>query len=123
VGIDIVSVDRVERLLQRHGSRFLARCFRPGELPDGADGRRRLDFAAQVAGRWAVKEACLKALGGDVRGIPYRDIEVGRSAGGAPRVVLHGLAAAALAAGGGGTVQASLSHERDAAVGFVVIDR
>jgi holo-[acyl-carrier protein] synthase len=122
VGVDIVAVDRVEQLLLRHGARFLARCFLPGELPPGAGVRSRADFAAQVAGRWAVKEACLKALGGDVRGIPYRDIEVGRAAGGAPVVTLHGRAAAALAAGGGGRVLASLSHERMAAVGFVVID-
>ena len=134
VGVDIVSVGRVERLLLRHGQRFLARCFGPEELPAGRDGRPRFDFAAQVAGRWAVKEACLKALGclaapgnpagpaGDVRGIPYRDIEVRRAAGGAPFVLLHGLAAAALASGGGGRVLASLSHEREVAVGFVVID-
>jgi holo-[acyl-carrier protein] synthase len=122
VGVDIVSVGRVEQLLLRHGSRFLARCFRPEELPAGADGRRRFDFAAHVAGRWALKEACLKAIGGDLRGIPYRDIEVRREVGGAPCVRLHGRAAAALAAGGGGRLLASLSHEREVAVGFVVID-
>lgn len=128
MGIDIVSVDRVERLLARHDSRFLARCFRPEELPSGADGHRRGDFAAQVAGRWAVKEACLKALGcldatgGDVSGIPYRDIEVRRAPAGAPVVVLHGRAAAALAAGGGGRVLGSLSHECGAAVGFALIE-
>jgi holo-[acyl-carrier protein] synthase len=134
MGVDIVSVSRVEQLLRRHDSRFLARCFRPEELPAGADGRRLSDFPSRVAGRWAVKEACLKALGclesgdrpgtiaGDVRGIPYRDIEVRPMAGGAPEVVLHGRAAALFAAGGGGRVLASLSHEREVAVGFVVID-
>jgi len=125
VGVDIVSVARVEQLLRRHDSRFLARCFRPEELPADADGLPRVDFAAQVAGRWAVKEACLKALGclkGDVRGIPYRDIDVRRAAGGAPFVVLHGRAAALFASGGGCRVLASLSHESEVAVGFVVID-
>ena len=121
IGIDIVAVDRVEQLLRRHERRFLDRCFRPGELVTAADGRRRVDFAAHVAGRWAVKEACLKALGGQLGGIPYRDIEVGRAPGGAPCVTLHGRAAEALAAAGGGRVLASLSHEREAAVGFVVI--
>lgn len=134
MGVDIVSVGRVAQLMRRHDSRFLARCFRPDELPTGADGHRCLDFAAQVAGRWAVKEACLKALGcldvgdcpaglgGGVRGIPYRDIEVRRLAGSMLEVVLHGRAAARFAAGCGGRVLASLSHEREAAIGFVVID-
>lgn len=57
MGIDIVDVGRVERLLARHGDRFLARCFRAGEIMADAGGGRRDDLAAHVAGRWAVKEA------------------------------------------------------------------
>lgn len=123
MGIDIVDVGRVERLLQRHGDRFLERCFRPGEILPDAQGRPRHDLAAHVAGRWALKEACLKALGGHLGGIPYGDIEVARAPGGAPQVVLHGRAAEALATRGGGRVLVSLSHERTAAVGLVVIER
>jgi holo-[acyl-carrier protein] synthase len=122
IGTDLVAIGRVEELLGRHGSRFLARCFRPGEVAGGSGVPVRRDLAAHVAGRWAVKEACLKALGGDLRGIPYRDIEVQASAGGGPEVVLHGRAAAALAACGGRRILASISHERDLAVGFVVIE-
>lgn len=118
IGVDIVDVGRVAALLQRHGGRFLDRCFRTGEI----DGDR-VDLAAHVAGRWALKEACLKAIGGPVGGIPYRDIEVVRSPAGAPGIRLHGTAAAALAAVGGGRVLASLSHERNLAVGFVIVDR
>lgn len=126
IGIDIVDVARVQGLLDRHGDRFLARCFRPGELMTAADGGARADLAAHVAGRWAVKEACLKALGAgsgaDLGLIPYADIEVTRRPGAAPRVTLHGRAAAALAARGGGRILASLSHERSAAVGLVLIE-
>ncbi len=130
IGIDIVDVARVQGLLDRHGDRFLARCFRPGELMTAADGGPRADLAAHVAGRWAVKEACLKALGGgagaaagpDPRGIPYADIEVARQPGAAPRVTLHGRAAAALEALGGGRILVSLSHERSSAVGLVLIE-
>ena len=123
VGVDIVAVDRIEALLSRHGQRFLRRCFRNGELPLGEDGASPSGLAGQVAGRWAVKEACLKALGGEVRGVPYRDIEVRRGPAGEPSVVLHGRAAAALAAIGGRRVLASLSHERAMAVGVVIIER
>jgi len=122
IGVDIVDVARIERLLERHGDRFLARCFRPGELMPGEGGRARADLASHVAGRWAVKEACLKALGGRIGGIPYADVEVAREPGDAPRVILHGRAAASLAAAGGGRILASLSHERRAAVGLVVIE-
>lgn len=126
IGIDIVDVARVQRLLDRHGDRFLARCFRPGEVMTAADGGARADLAAHVAGRWAVKEACLKALGGDagvgVSGIPLADIEVSRRPGAPPLVTLHGRAAAAHAAAGGGRILASLSHERDTAVGLVLIE-
>lgn len=122
IGVDIVDVARIERLLERHGDRFLARCFRPGEVLPAADGRARAELALHVAGRWAVKEACLKALGGAIGGIPYADVEVARGPGGAPCVVLHGRAARLLADAGGGRVLASLSHERQAAVGLVVIE-
>ncbi len=121
IGTDVVRIGRVEALLERHGTRFLERCFRPGEVD--ADGAApRSDVAARVAGRWALKEACLKAIGGELRAIPYRDIEVRRDAGGGPQVVLHGKAAAALAARGGGRILASLSHDGGLAVGFVVIE-
>ncbi|MBK9775132.1 MAG: holo-ACP synthase [bacterium] len=122
IGVDIVDVRRVEALLARHGGRFLERCFRPSELAPAEPGCQVGCSAARVAGRWAVKEACLKALGGGIAVIPYRDIEVLRSEGGAPVVVLHGAAAAAHAAGGGGRVLASLSHERETAVGMVIIE-
>ncbi|MBK8166036.1 MAG: holo-ACP synthase [bacterium] len=122
IGVDIVDIARIQRLLDRHGERFLARCFRPGELGSAADGRDRFGLAARVAGRWAVKEACLKAMGGDLRGIPYADIEVSREQGAGPSVTLHGRAAAAHADRGGGRILASLSHERRAAVGMVVIE-
>lgn len=120
IGVDIVSVDRIERILERHGPRFLMRCFRPGELPEGGTGR--IGFPGHVAGRWAVKEACLKALGCDVRGVPYRDVEVRRGPAGEPAVLLHGRAAAALTTAGGVRILVSLSHERAMAVGFVVIE-
>lgn len=122
IGIDIVAVARVEALLRRHGDRFLERCFRPGELRERDAATPEAVFAARVAGRWAVKEAVLKALGGELGAVPYRDVEVGRTPDGAPVVTLHGRAAAALAARGGGRVLASLSHERDQAVGLAVIE-
>jgi holo-[acyl-carrier protein] synthase len=120
IGTDIVAVARIASLVERHGDRFLARCFRPGEL---AVLRERVPAAAHaaLAARWAAKEAFVKALAGRGTGVVYRDIEVVRRPDGAPELRLHGSAAAALAAAGAGGTLVSLSHERDYAAATVVL--
>ena len=116
LGTDLVAVPRVARLLERHRDRFLVRCFRPGELEGGGG-----DEAAVVSGCWAAKEALLKALGADVRHIPYRDVEVRRLPTGQPVLALHGIARATLDRRGGGRILVSISHERDHALAVVLI--
>ena len=77
VGVDIVAVDRIAALLQDHRSRFLARCFRPAERElFAARGDRG---PAALAARWAAREAFLKALGTEIRHVPYRDVEAVRA--------------------------------------------
>jgi holo-[acyl-carrier protein] synthase len=116
VGTDLCAVARMAALLERHGDRFRSRCFRAGELPPdrGAD-------PAAVAARWAAKEAVLKALGADVRAVPYRDVEVTGGAGGPPGVRLHGRARRLFEAAGGGVIHLSWTHERDHALAFAVV--
>ncbi len=114
IGTDIVSVARIAQMLDHHGDRFLARCFRSGETVSSGP--------ASVAGRWAAKEAFLKALGTDVRGIPYRSIEVVKSAHGPVKLGLHGRARDALAAAGGKKVHLTISHEREFASATVIIE-
>jgi holo-[acyl-carrier protein] synthase len=121
IGTDIVAVARLEVLLQRHRERFLNRCFREGESLRATTGEGRA-LAVSLAGRWAAKEAYLKALGQDVRGIPYRDIEVRRPQGGPPGLILHGLAERALLRCGGPRVFLTISHEREYAVATVLLD-
>ncbi len=120
LGCDIVSVQRIRDAVQRHGDRFLQRCFRPGEI--ALARRRGRAEAATLAARWAAKEAFVKALGPRSRGVPYRDIEVVRDADGVPGFALHGAARAACDAAGAGRVLLSLSHERDHAMAVVVLD-
>ncbi|MEN8007395.1 MAG: holo-ACP synthase [Candidatus Krumholzibacteriota bacterium] len=120
VGIDIVSVQRMDDLLQRHGTRFLDRCFRTGDLLVGETGAG--PEAGHVAGRWAAKEAFLKALGADVRGVPYRDIEVRKEPGGPVSLALHGKALSAMNQAGGLKAHLSISHEREFAVATVLVE-
>lgn len=120
LGTDIVAVARIAAVVERHGERFLARCYRPGEL---AVVRAREPAAAHaaLAARWAAKEAFVKAVGPHGAGVVYRDIEVLRGDDGAPSLRLHATAAAALAAAGATATLISLSHEQEYAVATVVL--
>jgi len=116
-----VAVDRIRQLLDRHGERFLERCFQQDER-ERIQGRTGSDQAAMAAGRWAAKEAFLKALGGSIAHIPYQDISVIRQSGGAPQLDVSGLAAEELAQRGGRRLHLSISHERQYAVATVLIE-
>ena len=88
-GIDIIDIPRVERMIADHGERFLARCFTEGELAYCATSKKRQ--AEHLAGRFAAKEAVLKALGtGWSGGIAWTDVEVVRLETGKPTVKLTG---------------------------------
>ncbi|MCD4751143.1 MAG: holo-ACP synthase [Thermoanaerobaculales bacterium] len=119
LGCDIVSVRRIAAAVERHGDRFMQRCFRPDEI---ALARRRGDGeAATLAARWAAKEAFVKALGAFAHGVPYRDIEVVRDGDGTPGIILHGTASDAFASTGAGSILLSLSHEREHAMAVVIL--
>jgi holo-[acyl-carrier protein] synthase len=87
LGIDATDIPRVAEMMKRYGDRFLQRVFTEGEI---AYCTRRRDPAPHLAGRFAAKEACMKALGtGHSPEIRWKDIEVVRHDG-APQLVLHG---------------------------------
>jgi holo-[acyl-carrier protein] synthase len=90
IGLDATDIPRIADILERYGDRFLHRVFTPGEI---AYCTRRRNPAPHLAGRFAVKEAAMKALGsGQSQGVLWKDIEVVR-VGGPPRLHLHGGAA------------------------------
>lgn len=122
IGIDVVDVARMADLLEKHGDRFQARCFRPGESSGKGEGVEISPESEFFAGRWAAKEAFLKALGRDVKGIPYRDIEVLQASTGKMPIMLHGRAAAALAREGGRHIHLSISLDGGFAVASVVLE-
>ncbi len=94
VGSDLIDVRRIERTIDRHGERFLARIFTATERAK-ADGRARR--AETYAKRFAAKEACAKALGTGFRqGVFWRDMGVVNLPSGRPTLQLTGGAARAL---------------------------
>lgn len=89
-GVDIVEVPRIRAILDRHRDRFLERVFTPGEQRHNAGSRTR---AQHLAGRFAAKEAVLKAMGtGLTHGLSWTEIEVVTLSSGQPAVRLSGRA-------------------------------
>jgi holo-[acyl-carrier protein] synthase len=113
VGVDIVEIERIAAVLERHGSRFLQRIYTEREV---AYCRGRV---AELAARFAAKEAASKALGTGMRGIRWRDIEVLPDGRGKPLLYLHGAALARAQELGLREFAVSLSHSRDFAVAVV----
>jgi len=88
-GIDIVETSRIAEMVREHGKHFLDRCFTPGEQAYCAANTKR--YIEHLAGRFAAKEAVLKALGTGWRGgIAWTDVEILRADSGQPSVKLHG---------------------------------
>ncbi len=90
IGLDATDLPRIADTLKRYGDRFLHRIFTDREI---AYCTRRRDPVPHLAGRFAAKEAAMKALGtGHSRGVLWKDIEVVR-VGGPPQLLFHGGAA------------------------------
>jgi holo-[acyl-carrier protein] synthase len=108
LGFDATEIARIAATVDRYGERFTHRIFTDGEI---AYCMRRRNPSIHFAGRFASKEAAMKALGtGHSQGVLWRDIEVVRQPGGPPQLRLHGGAARRFAKIGGHTSQLSISH-------------
>ena len=118
IGIDIESVTRVSRLLDRYGTRFVERVFTAAEA---SYSLRRARPAQHLAARFAAKEAAMKALGtGHSHGVVWRSVEVLRETG-PPRLRFHGAAARRFAAMGATRSLVAISHSGDFALAQVIV--
>ena len=118
LGIDATDIDRIAQTIERYGDRFVERIFTEGEV---AYCRQRRVPAIHFAGRFAAKEAAMKALGtGHSQGVLWRDVEVVRR-GGPPLLRLHGGAGRHFAKLGGRTSLLSITHSESLAVAEVLI--
>jgi holo-[acyl-carrier protein] synthase len=118
LGVDICEIERMERALLRHPT-MRARVFTPDERAY-CDSKARP--AESYAGRFAAREAVIKALGG-YRGRRWQDIQVRRAPSGAPEIVLDGNAKRRADALGVGRVLITFTHEKTSAVAFAVAVR
>ena len=124
IGSDLCDIRRIERSLERFGTRFTHRIFTAGER---ARSERRAASAASYARRFAAKEACAKALGTGMRGgVFWHHMEVVNLPGGRPTMRLTGGALQRLQdmvpAGHEAFVHVSLTDDPPMAQAFVVIE-
>ena len=119
IGVDIIEVARIRRATVRWGDGFLSRVFTPGERRHAGTSRV---FAERLAGRFAAKEAVIKALGLGWNRMAWREIEIQGDPHGRPMVRLSGRAARAAARLGVRAWFVSISHTRDLAVAHAVAE-
>jgi holo-[acyl-carrier protein] synthase len=118
IGLDATEIARIDETLRRHGERFMRRVFTDGEIEYCT---RRRFAAPHFAGRWAAKEAAMKALGtGHSRGVIWKDIEVVRR-GGPPQLQLHGGAARHAARLGVTRILVTITHCETLAIAQVML--
>jgi len=118
IGTDIVECLRIAQMIERHGETFIGRVYTDHEIQ--YCGCRK-SATQHYAGRWAAKEAILKALGtGWQKGISWRDMEVRNDPGGKPVVALRGGARDACESRGISDILISISHCRSHAVAYAV---
>lgn len=114
VGVDIIEIPRIRQALDRWGERFLNRVYTGAELKICRANPERL------AGRFAGKEAVMKALGTGIRGVGWREIEILSERSGKPFIQLYGGAQEKAKSLGLNHLAISLSDSREYAVAFVV---
>jgi holo-[acyl-carrier protein] synthase len=119
IGVDICEVKRFEDLSS--SETFLKKVFTESEIKECS---RKKNFLQCFASRFSAKEAFVKAMGtGFSKGVNYKEIELEKDKAGKPSLKITGETLATLKKKGGGIVHLSISHEKDFAIAFVVIEK
>jgi holo-[acyl-carrier protein] synthase len=118
IGTDIIECLRIARMIEKHGELFLRRVYTPHEL-EYCNARKAA--TQHFAGRWAAKEAVLKAMGtGLSRGVTWRDIEVWNNDVGQPVIRLGGGARELCEGLGVREMHITISHCRSHATAYAL---
>ena len=117
-GVDIIECPRLDKMLAHHGDRLLQRVFTAHEQVYCQKHKERIQH---LAGRFAAKEAVLKALGTGMRGrMKWTDVQIANDDLGKPEIVLSGESAAVAEKMGITRVLVSISHTRENAVASAI---
>ena len=120
LGLDIAEIDRIEAAIARHGAPFLERLYTPREVSYCEKHRNKFE---RYAGRFAAKEAAMKALGTGWRhGVRWRDIEVVREPSGKPTLHLEGVAREFADRMGVKSISITITHSGNFALAQVIFE-
>lgn len=124
IGSDLIDIRRIEKTLEKHGERFIARVFTDAEQ---ARAEHRVQRAASYAKRFAAKEACSKALGSGIsEGVFWKEMGVVNMPNGRPTMELTGGAADRLAqmlpSGHAAVIHLTITDDYPLAQAFVIIE-
>ncbi len=118
IGTDIIECPRIGKMIDQHGELFLRRVYTDREIRYCQARKHAIEH---FAGRWAAKEAILKAIGtGWSKGICWTDLEVRNGPSGAPKVLVRGGAKDAAVLKGIGDILISISHCRTYATAYAM---
>jgi len=121
IGMDLAEISRVRKTWNRFGDRFLRRIFTDREA---AYCLEKKDPVPSLAARFAAKEAAMKALGTGVSGgVHFRQIEVARRRGEAPRILFHGRAGKRAELLGVTASSLTLTHDAGVAAAVVILEK
>jgi holo-[acyl-carrier protein] synthase len=120
MGIDVAEVDRIRAVVEAQAERFLKRVYTPAEVAYCEQFKNKYE---RYAGRFAVKEAAMKALGtGWSRGVRWVDVEVVRQKGGRPTLELKGEAKNIADRLGVKHIAVSITHTAEQALAQVIFE-
>jgi holo-[acyl-carrier protein] synthase len=120
-GIDLIEMERIRAIQQRHPQRFIDRILTVAEKEYVLQYK---DPTQRLAGRFAAKEAALKALGTGVDdGIGWKDVEILPDARGKPLLSLHGKAALRAQSIGATVYHVTITHSDTMAMAHVLLEK
>lgn len=121
IGIDLVENERIEKMIQKWGDKFLSRVFSDREI---AYCERHAQASVHYGARFAVKESFLKAIGtGLGRGVRLVEIEVVNQASGKPEILLSGGAREYFVKAGIEKIHLSITHTNKYASAMVLLEK
>ena len=120
MGIDVAEVKRIQAVMESQKERFLRRVYTPEEIAYCEQFKNKFE---RYAGRFAAKEAAMKALGtGWSRGVRWVDVEVVRKRGGRPTISLKGEAKKIADVLGVKNIALSITHTAEQAIAQVIFE-
>ena len=124
LGIDIVDLNRIDRVWKRYGINFARRILHPEELAELSTLSVTDEVSTRfLASRFAAKEAAAKALGtGFSDGVIPQDLQIKKDVSGKPELLLHGRAKECQSRQGSSSAHISFSHEKSASVAVVILE-